>query len=161
MAGRRALAQAPAYLVLNRRTHTVQVLGGPQVDYLLTEVYEDGMVTQAPGGAFAVVRPYEVEVGDAHEVVQYLPLHRDQRLLQHISAGALYRPRRSRDGRTHYEEPVMDGKALLKFMPSQKGTFYRTRDDHIVLVQPVTRNGQPRIVGIWKPLSAADFAKSA
>lgn len=161
MARRRALAHADSYLVFNCRTCTVGLLGGPQVDYVLSELYEDGMVTQGRGGAFSVSRPYQVEVGMASEVVRYLPLHRDQRLHLHITPDALYRPLLSLEGRTFREMPVTNGKALLKFIGSHEGAFYRTLDDHLVRVHRASRTGPARILGKWKPLSAADFAQSA
>lgn len=158
---RRGLAHAEAYIVLNRRTWIVELMGGPQVDYLLTDIYGDRMVKQLPGGEFAVSRPYPVAVGEAHEVLQYVPLHRDQQLFRHISPDALYRPYLSLEGRTFREMPVMNGKALLKYTTSHEGSFHRTLDGAILRTHRATRNGPPRILGKWKQLSAADFAATA
>lgn len=157
----RVLARADAYLALNRRTCTVELLCGEQVDYILSEIYEDEMVTQVRGGAFAVTRPYPVRVGEAHEVMQYLPLHRDQVLHRHITPDSLYRPKLSLEGRTFRDMPAMSGKALLKFIASHEGSFYRTSDDSIMRTHRATRTGPKRILGVWKPISVDDFTQSA
>ncbi|MDQ1041551.1 hypothetical protein QFZ75_008053 [Streptomyces sp. V3I8] len=155
MISRRALAHAPSYIVLNRRTAAAELVCGGQVDYVLSEIYEDDQVEPLNGGAFAVTRAYPVKVGEAHEVVQYLPLHRDQRLHQHVRPDSTYAMKRSQEGRTFIDMPNGSGKDLLRFVQRHEGAFYRTVDDHIL------RLHKRRILGIWQPVMAEAFAQAA
>lgn len=159
---RRALARASAYLILDHRKATVQLVHGAQVDYALSEIYEDHEVTPLQGGAY-MVRPTPrrpLGVGAKPPMLQYIPLHEQQDLHHHVSDAAVYDTRLSLEGLTFRTMPRTGGKDLRKFIYGHEGRFYRTADDCILRIHRVGR-GPWRLLGMWKPVEAPDMAQAA
>ena len=142
---RRALAHASAYLRVDHVTKHAEVVHGAQVDYVLTEVYDDGQVKPQPGGGFAVVTD--------KTVVQYVPLARNQDL--HRLAEAYRHWAAPGDGRQFHQQKDMPGQALGVLVRRAPGRFYVTRLGEIAHLDG------GRIRNQFKPLTADDMAQAA
>lgn len=150
-----ALAKASAYLRVNHRTKAAEVVHGAQVDYVLTEIYDDQQVKQQPGGGFVVVYETEPEDGEEPErnVVQYVPLavQQDMRSM----ADAYKHWAAPGDGKQFHQQQDMPGKALSVFVRRVPGRCYVTRAGEIAHLDG------GRIRNQFKPLTADDMAKAA
>lgn len=141
-----ALAKASAYLRVNHRTKAAEVVHGAQVDYVLTQIYDDQQVKQQPGGGFVVT-------ADDWTVVQYVPLaaQQDMRILadgyKHWAAPG--------DGKKFHQQQDMPGKALGVFVRRVPGRCYVTRAGEIAHLDG------GRIRNQFKPLTADDMAQAA
>jgi hypothetical protein len=140
------LAKASAYLRVNHRTKHAEVVHGAQVNFVLTEVYEDQQVRQQPGGGFVVT-------ADDWTVIQYTPLAPEQDLRQ--LADSYKHWTAPGNGQKFHEQPHMEGKALQVLLRRQPGTFHVTRLGEIAHLYG------GRIRNQYKPLTAADMATAA
>lgn len=156
MNGRRALATASAYLRLNHLTRRADIVNGAQVDYILTEVFDDDAVQQQAGGGFITIEePGDFEDSEIKEttVTQYVPLadNQDMRNLaesyRHWAAPT--------GGKPIPQTQPMSGKGLSVLVRRAPGTFCLTRTGEVAHLL------RGRIVDQFKPLTAADMAQAA
>ena len=146
MNGRRALATASAYLRVNHRTRAADIVPGSQVDYVLTEIYDDQQVKPQVGGAFAVT-------ADDWTVIQYVPLHPKQDLRQ--LADSYQHWAAPGDGMKFHVQKPMEGKALSVLIRRAPGVFHLTAAGEIAHID------RGKIRNQYKPLTAADMAQAA
>jgi hypothetical protein len=140
----------------------VQLVHGAQVDYALSEIYADHEVTPLTGGAYMVrpTPPRPLGVGEKASMLQYIPLHERQDLHRHITDTSAYDQKLSLEGLTFRNMPQASGKDVKKFVARHEGRFYRTADDCILRIHRVGR-GPWRLLGMWKPVTAAEMAQAA
>jgi hypothetical protein len=146
MTARRALATAGSYLRVNHRTRAADIVPGSQVDYVLTDIYDDHQVKPQAGGGFVVT-------ADDWTVIQYVPLHSKQDLRQ--LADAYKHWAAPGDGKKFHEQKPMDGKGLAVLIRRAPGAFYLTQSGEIAHLD------RGKIRNQYKPLAAADLAAAA
>ncbi|MEV7675078.1 hypothetical protein [Streptomyces sp. NPDC088752] len=139
------LAHAPGYLRVNQRTGAADIVNGAQVDWVLTEEYDDQQVKQVEGGGFVVT-------ATDWNVIRYIPLHKDQRVLGEL-ADSYEHQAAPGDGKRFYLQKTMGGKELKARLVQAPGTFCRTRVGEIAYLE------KGRVRDIFRP--AAQFAQAA
>ncbi|QDN94986.1 hypothetical protein FNV58_01240 (plasmid) [Streptomyces sp. RLB1-9] len=153
---RRALATASAYLRLNPITRRAEIVHGSQVDFILTEVFEDDAVQQQAGGGFITIeQPGDFEDSEIEEsvVTQYVPLAENQDMRQLAES---YRHWAApTGGKPIPQTQPMSGKGLSVLVRRAPGTFCLTRAGEVAHLV------RGRIVDQFKPLTAADMAQAA